>query len=76
MLLTSFLVTNFSHFIRGYFDKGSFCLKFPFFGEKKKMAQKHILKSPQLLAISKGAFIRFSSFIFGTSSNMAKYTYG
>jgi len=40
------------------------------------MAQQNTIKSPQLLAISKGAFLRFSSFIFGTSPNMAKYTYG
>jgi hypothetical protein len=66
---------NFSHFTRGYFDKGIFLSQIFFFWGKK-MAQKTIIKSSQLLAISKGAFIRFSSFIFGTSANMAKYTYG
>ncbi len=29
-----------------------------------------------MLAISKDAFIRFSSFIFRTSPNLAKHTYG
>jgi hypothetical protein len=32
MLLASFLVVNFSHFTRGYFDKKKFLSQIPFFG--------------------------------------------
>jgi hypothetical protein len=67
---------NFLDFVKYILDKRIFCCKFlVFFKEKKGQRMKEIRKLAKISYNIK-AWLRFSTFIFWISPNLAKYIYG